>query len=170
VLRLLRFDSLLDSGDGMGIRIIYWLTFFQHFTEISIFGRGFMSGRNFLSTNAPYYLGEPHLHNLFLNNYLDFGVIGFVAYIFFLVSFYTFCKRTSGIWFEAYWIAAFLPILAIMTTLSTGYESDTVIYLAGIYATGHRTKQLASRPASGTLPGIELSYEPHEDEPSLVTH
>jgi hypothetical protein len=57
-----------------------------------------------------------------------------------------------------------------MTTLSTGYESDTVIYLAGIYATGHRTKQLASRPASGTLPGIELSYEPHEDEPSLVTH
>lgn len=134
--RVLRFDSLLDPHDGMGVRIIYWSTFIERFPHLSIFGSGFMSADRFLTDYSPIYYGEPHLHNLFLNNYLDFGIIGSVAYIAFLVTFFRFCKREK-VWFGWYWTAAFLPILAIMLTLSTGYESDTSVYLSCIYIIGH---------------------------------
>jgi O-Antigen ligase len=142
LIRLLRVDSLFDTSDGFGIRIIYWSTFFTHFSNLPQFGSGFMSGGKFLSDNSPIYLGEPHLHNLFLNNYLDFGIPGFVAYIGFLVALYRFCKRDSKVWFPWYWTAAFLPLLSIMSTLSTGYESDTWVYLAAVYVIGHSAAKL----------------------------
>jgi hypothetical protein len=145
VLRLLRFESLLDTSDGMGIRIIYWSTFLSKFHEISVFGRGFMSSGNFLTHNSPIYLGEPHLHNLFLNSYLDFGIPGSVSYVVFLILFYKFCKRDSPVWFSWYWTAAFLPLLAIMFTLSAGYESDTVVYLSAIYIVGHSASTAGRR-------------------------
>jgi hypothetical protein len=141
--KLLRIDTLLEQGDGMGVRIIYWTTFFQHFTGLSIFGTGFMAGGRFLTKYSPVYLGEPHLHNIFLNNYLDFGIVGFVSYIAFLVALYRFCKRDE-VWFKWYWTAAFLPILAIMPTLFTGYEADTSIYLSCIYIIGHASASLKS--------------------------
>jgi hypothetical protein len=146
VLSLLRFDSLLSTSDGFGIRVIYWSTFFSHFSDLSIWGLGFASARHFLSQNAPVYLGEPHLHNLFLNNYLDFGIPGSIFYIVFLIAFYQFGKRNSAVWFRWYWTAAFLPIISIATILSTPYDSDIAVYLASIFYIAY------SAPATRPIP------------------
>jgi hypothetical protein len=133
---LLRFDSLTSPSDGMGIRIIYWSTFFSHFKTLSMLGSGFMSAQPFLTKYSPIYLGEPHLHNLFLNTYLDFGVPGLFFYVLFLLFFYRYCKNRFPVSSSWYWTAAFLPLIAIMLTLSNGYESDTVIYLLVIFLIG----------------------------------
>lgn len=134
--RLLRLDSMLDTSDGMGVRIVYWSTFFSRFTHLSLFGSGFMSAGTFLGRYSPFYMGEPHLHNLFLNNYLDFGIFGCVFYLLFLTSFYRYCKASFPVRFEWYWTAAFLPLVSIMLILSTGYESDTVVYLTAVVLIG----------------------------------
>jgi len=143
--RLLRVDNFLDPDDGMGVRIVYWSTFFSRFSDVSIFGRGFMSAGKFLATYSPIYLGEPQIHNLFLNNYLDFGIFGSLSYVLFLVFFYRFCQRDSAVWASWYWTGAFLPLLAIMLTLSTGYDSDTAVYLSAIYIIGHCASRKTSR-------------------------
>jgi hypothetical protein len=140
LLRLIRIDTIFEPSDGMGVRIIYWSTFIQHFRTLSAFGSGFMSAHKFLGAYSPLYLGEPHLHNIFLNNYLDFGLPGFVTYLGFMISFYLFCKRDSPVWFRWYWTSAFLPLVALMLTLSTEYDSDTFVYLSFIYIIGHCTR------------------------------
>lgn len=135
LMRLIRVDSLLDTNDGMGIRLIYWSTFWDHFKELSLWGSGFLSAHGFLTKYSPVYLGEPHLHNIFLNNYLDFGIIGFILYSLFVVAFYRYCKRQQ-VWFKWYWRAAFIPIIGLMLTLATEYDSDTAVYLACIFVIG----------------------------------
>src|SRR5690606_36944892 len=46
--KLIRVGSLTSSNDGMGIRLVYWKAFFNHFDAISPFGNGFLSAPEFL--------------------------------------------------------------------------------------------------------------------------
>lgn len=132
--RVIRIESILASNDGMGVRLVYWKAFLQHFTAISPLGNGFMSGGDFLSRYADFYHGEPHIHNTFFNCYLDFGIVGLVSYAAFLFYFYRFCmheRRNSGFW----WVA-FLPLLAILLILYSGYDNDIVLYLMLVFLLG----------------------------------
>lgn len=133
---LIRFDSLFSSSDGMGVRLVYWSTFLTHLKTLPMLGSGFMSAEPFLTKYSPIYLGEPHLHNVFFNTYLDFGLPGICLYTLFLLFFYRSCKKTISVPYSWYLPSAFLPLIAIMLTLSTGYESDTVLYLLTLFIIG----------------------------------
>ncbi|PPL03468.1 O-Antigen ligase [Parapedobacter indicus] len=132
--KVVRVDTLMASNDGMGVRLVYWKAFFQHFTAISPLGNGFMSGGDFLGRYADFYHGEPHIHNTFFNCYLDFGIIGLASYALFLFYFYRFCmeKRKN----HGFWWVAFLPLLAILMILYSGYDNDIVLYLILVFLLG----------------------------------
>lgn len=132
--KVIRLDSLTSSNDGMGIRLVYWKAFFQHFNTISPLGNGFLSAPDFLSIHAEFYRGEPHIHNTFLSSYLELGVVGFFSFLTFLVWFIGDCwKNTSN---SKLWISLFLPILAIMMILYSGYDNDVVMYFSLVYLIG----------------------------------
>lgn len=132
--KLIRIGDLTATNDGMGIRLVYWRAFFESFTAISPLGNGFMSAPEFLGRYAQFYRGEPHIHNTFMTNYLDLGIVGFISYGLFLVYFYKKCF----IQLEAhkFWMVAFLPLIAIMMILYSGYDNDIVIYLTMIFMLG----------------------------------
>ena len=147
VQKVVRIDGLTASNDGMGVRLTYWKAFVEHFSAISPLGNGFMSGGGFLSRYAAYYHGEPHIHNTFLNCYLDFGIVGVVSYVLFLYQYFRFCAGTHVD--PRFWYVAFLPLLAIMMILYTGYDNDIVLYLVLLFLLGRsgpaRVKQLKGR-------------------------
>ncbi|SEM43989.1 O-Antigen ligase [bacterium A37T11] len=132
--KVLRIDHITASNDGMGVRLVYWKAFFQHVGNISPLGNGFLSGKAFLAQYADFYHGEPHVHNTFLTCYLDFGIIGFLSYVLFLYFFFKYCQQHQRP--LSFWILAFLPLLAIMMILYTGYDNDLVLYLALIFLLG----------------------------------
>ncbi len=125
--KIIRVDNLTSSNDGMGIRLVYWKAFFQHFTEISPLGNGFLSAPEFLSKYADFYRGEPHIHNTFLTAYLELGVIGLLSFISFLWFFFKeSASKFSNLGFQ---FLLFLPLLSIMMILYSGYDNDVVLYL-----------------------------------------
>ncbi len=140
--KVIRIDSITASNDGMGVRLVYWKAFFTHVTDISPLGNGFMSGSDFLNRYAAFYHGEPHIHNTFFSSYLDFGVIGFLSYALFLYYFFRFCMERQKN--TAFWWVAFLPLLAIMMILYSGYDNDIVLYLILVFLLG--SYSTVSRP------------------------
>ncbi len=132
--KVIRVDSLTSSNDGMGIRLVYWTAFFEHFDAISPWGNGFLSAPNFLANHAEFYRGEPHIHNTFLSTYLEMGIVGFLSFLIFFVWFIRDCwHKTSN---AKLWLALFLPIIAIMMILYSGYDNDLIMYLCLIYLIG----------------------------------
>lgn len=132
--KLVRIENITASNDGMGVRITYWKAFFEHFNSISPFGNGFLKGGDFLQQYAAYYHGEPHIHNTFLSCYLEFGWVGFLSYSLFLVFFYRYCIHKNPL--HTFWLAAFLPLIAIMMILYSGYDNDIICYLLLIFTIG----------------------------------
>jgi len=125
--KIIRVDNLTSSNDGMGIRLVYWKAFFQHFTEISPMGNGFLSAPEFLSKYANFYRGEPHIHNTFLTAYLELGIVGLLSFISFLWFFFKeSAAKFSNLRFQ---FLLFLPLLSIMMILYSGYDNDVVLYL-----------------------------------------
>lgn len=132
--KIVRIDTITATNDGMGVRLVYWKTFFEHFTAISPLGNGFMSGADFLGQYAPFYHGEPHIHNTWMSCYLDFGVVGLLSYALFLYGFYRFCRGAKHN--PIFWSISLLPLLAIMMILYSGYDNDIVLYLVLIFLLG----------------------------------
>ena len=121
----------------MGIRLVYWKAFFQDFDKISPLGNGFLSAPEFLGKNADFYRGEPHIHNTFLSTYLEMGVVGFISYLGFISLFISDCfQKTDN---NKLWITLFIPVLAIMMILYSGYDNDLGMYftLAFLIGTFH---------------------------------
>jgi hypothetical protein len=133
--KFIRVDQFSSSRDGMGVRLVYWRSFFENFTAISPFGNGFMSAPEFLGKYARFYHGEPHIHNTFMTSYLELGIIGLVSYCGFLAYFYLECTRKFPD--KRFWIAAFLPLFSIMMILYSGYDNDIVMYLCMIFLLGN---------------------------------
>jgi len=132
--RLIRIDNLTASNDGMGIRLVYWKAFIYNFSSISPLGNGFMQAPEFLKEYADFYRGEPHIHNTFLTNYLELGVVGAVSYILALVYFFRNCMRIGQSF--KFWFMTFIPLLSIMMILYSGYDNDIVMYLTLIVMLG----------------------------------
>lgn len=136
--KVVRIDTITSSNDGMGIRLVYWTTFFKHFSELSIWGGGFLEAGRFLQENAKFYRGEPHIHNTFMTTYVEFGLVGFLAFASLISLFFEACFqqiRQIGLW-----VMLFLPILAIMMILYSGYDNDIVVYLSLIWLVGTQRK------------------------------
>jgi O-antigen ligase len=143
--QVVRIDSIRPSNDGMGIRLVYWTAFFDHFSDLSIWGGGFLEAGRFLGQNAEFYRGEPHIHNTWMTTYVEFGIVGFLAFTAFVALFFQACFqqiRQVGLW-----IVLFLPILAIMMILYSGYDNDLIVYFILIWLVGtqqpidfHKTK------------------------------
>ncbi|GAA0880450.1 hypothetical protein GCM10009119_34200 [Algoriphagus jejuensis] len=132
--QVVRIDSITSSNDGMGIRLVYWSAFFSHFSDLSIWGGGFLEAGRFLEQNAKFYRGEPHIHNTLMTTYVEFGIIGFLAFILFVGLFFKTCfQQVSQV---GLWIVLFLPILAIMMILYSGYDNDIVVYFVLIWMVG----------------------------------
>jgi len=146
-LRVVRIENITASNDGMGVRLTYWKAFFEHFSAISPLGNGFMSGGDFLGRYAAFYHGEPHIHNTFLSCYLDFGVVGLLSYALFLYHYFRFGVEKYRN--QSFWWIAFVPLLAIMMILYSGYDNDIVLYLALVFLLGSagpvRVRQLKGR-------------------------
>lgn len=132
--KIIRVDSLTSSNDGMGIRLVYWTAFFEHFDAISPLGNGFLSAPEFLDEYAAFYRGEPHIHNTFLSTYLEMGLVGFFSFLAFFVWFIKECwQKTLN---PKLWLALFLPVIAIMMILYSGYDNDLVMYLCLAFPIG----------------------------------
>ena len=131
---LIRIDQITASNDGMGVRLAYWEAFFKNLHTIPVLGSGFMNAPEFLSKHAAFYHGEPHIHNTFISNYLELGIIGFSSYIAFLACFYLECKKKLRN--PRFWMVTFVPLLSIMMILYSGYDNDIVVYLSIIYLLG----------------------------------
>jgi hypothetical protein len=132
--QVVRIDSITSSNDGMGIRLIYWRAFFTHFSDLSIWGGGFLEAGRFLRENAEFYRGEPHIHNTFMTTYVEFGVIGFLSFFTFVLLFFKVCyQQITQI---GLWIVLFLPILAIMMILYSGYDNDVAVYFVLVWLVG----------------------------------
>jgi len=86
-----------------------------------------MKAPEFLRQHAEFYRGEPHIHNTFLTSYLELGVIGVISYLLFLFYFYRDCVQMETS--QKFWMMVFIPILAIMMILYSGYDNDIVMYL-----------------------------------------
>jgi len=125
--KLIRINNISELNDGMGIRLVYWGTFFTNFNHISWMGNGFLAGEDFLTRYSSYYNGEPNLHNTFLNTYLDVGYIGVLSYIGFLIFIARKIISISGNYLLC--LALFLPLVANMMILYTGYDNDIIVYL-----------------------------------------
>jgi O-antigen ligase len=132
--KVIRIDSLTSSNDGMGIRLVYWKAFIQNFNSISPFGNGFLSAPEFLGENAEFYRGEPHIHNTFMSAYLELGVVGFISFSAYIFWFIRECWRKMDN--SKLWVALFLPVLAIMMILYSGYDNDLVMYFCLIFLIG----------------------------------
>lgn len=132
--KLIRVKNLTATNDGMGIRLVYWESFFENFLAIPPLGIGFSRTPEFLQAHAAFYRGEPHIHNTFMHNYLELGIVGFAAYLLFLIFFFREGLKMLPI--NNYWIMAALPLLSIMMILYTGYDNDIVLYLALIFLLG----------------------------------
>src|SRR5690554_1420619 len=132
--KLIRIDNLTASNDGMGIRLVYWKAFIYNFSSISPLGNGFMQAPEFLKEYADFYRGEPHIHNTFLTNYLELGVVGAVSYTLALVYFFRNCMRIGQSF--KFWFTTFIPLLSIMMILYSGYDNDIVMYLTLIVMLG----------------------------------
>lgn len=132
--KVVRIDSITSSNDGMGIRLVYWTAFFSHFSDLSVWGGGFLEAERFLEENAKFYRGEPHIHNTFMTTYVEFGLIGFLAYASFVVFFFQACwSRVSDL---GLWTVLFLPILSILMILYSGYDNDIAVYLILVWLVG----------------------------------
>lgn len=129
--KLIRIGEVTATNDGMGVRLVYWKAFFEGFPAISPLGNGFLSAPEFLREHAQFYRGEPHIHNTFMSNYLEMGIVGLISYCLFLVYFYLDGQRSLKN--SKLWLVGFLPLLSIMMILYSGYDNDIVIYLALIY-------------------------------------
>lgn len=143
--QVVRIDSITSSNDGMGIRIVYWTAFFNHFSQLSIWGGGFLEAARFLGENAKFYRGEPHIHNTLMTTYVEFGIIGFLAFGAFVGLFFQACLQQIGQ--VGLWVVLFLPILSIMMILYSGYDNDVAVYFVLIWLVGtqrridfHQTK------------------------------
>lgn len=129
--KVLRVDQLTASNDGMGVRLTYYKAFFENIGDIPLWGMGFMNAPEFLKEQAEYYHGEPHIHNTFLSSYLELGIVGLVTFMVFLVfylrqAFYTFRD-------PVFWLSCFLPLIAIMSILYSGYDNDPILYLILVF-------------------------------------
>lgn len=136
--KVVRIDSITSSNDGMGIRIVYWTAFFNHLSKLSIWGGGFLEAGRFLQENAKFYRGEPHVHNTFMTTYVEFGLVGFLAFASLISQFFQACFqqiRQIGLW-----VMLFLPILSIMMILYSGYDNDIVVYFILIWLVGTQQK------------------------------
>ncbi len=126
--KVIRIDNFTELNDGMGIRILYWTTFFNNLNHISPFGNGFLAAGSFLEKYSYYYNGEPNLHNTFLNTYLDLGFIGLLSYSLFLIFIILYTIRVSGN--KILTMVCFIPLVANMMILFTGYDNDVIVYIS----------------------------------------
>lgn len=121
-----------DNTDGGFIRLIYWRTFFVHIWDTSfIFGNGMLYTSNFLQEYSPYYIGENNMHNVILNTWLDFGLVGLFTYIGFMWQ-YIYIAINKKINLDNLFILI-LPLIATLMLQYLGYDNDIVIYLSLIY-------------------------------------
>lgn len=121
-----------NKTDGGFIRLIYWKTFFMHIWDTSfIFGNGMLYTSNFLQEYSPYYIGENNMHNVILNTWLDFGLVGLFTYIGFIGQ-YIYISLNKKIDLNSLFILI-LPLIATLMLQYLGYDNDIVIYLSLIY-------------------------------------
>lgn len=128
IIDYLRISSI-DQGklsDGMSIRLLYWAAVLNNIDLIGFFGQGLLSAREFLPIYSEYYNGEPNVHNLYLNTFLDLGFTGITIYILMILSLFSYLKHLNG-------PLAFVIISAsfIMScTLYTAYDIEMWCFLS----------------------------------------
>lgn len=124
----LRISSINQGqlSDGMSIRILYWITVISNTDVIGMFGNGLLSARDFLPKYSAYYNGEPNVHNLYLNTYLDLGVVGVSFYISMIISLFMHLKKLNS-------QLAFVLIASsfvMSCTLYTAYDIEMWCFLS----------------------------------------
>lgn len=114
-------QTATNQGDGLFQRFILWKETILLINQLGvikfIFGSGLFSFEHYLG----YMFSENNPHNLFLNLFLDFGVIGFI-YICWL-TIYVFTKSKFSFWVLS------IPFLVNFGVRGLGYDIDMFIYL-----------------------------------------
>lgn len=122
-----------NVDDGLVGRIKLWLYFLFASSDFSwtqiAFGHGVSAVTDFVSRAFP----ENNLHNVFLNQFFDLGLVGVALYCFFLLFFF---KSLEGRW---RWL--FVPALfLIMNSQYFGFDPELmVLFATGVLLIKHRS-------------------------------
>ncbi|HDN6712442.1 TPA: O-antigen ligase family protein, partial [Salmonella enterica subsp. enterica serovar Anatum] len=124
----LRLSSINQGqlSDGMSIRILYWIAVISNTDVIGLFGNGLLSARDFLPKYSAYYNGEPNVHNLYLNTYLDLGAIGAAFYIAMIISLFIYLKNLNPQLAFVFIASSFV----MSCTLYTAYDIEMWCFLS----------------------------------------
>ncbi|QXF36026.1 hypothetical protein CE143_24720 [Photorhabdus luminescens] len=119
------------NGDGFKARIILWMTLFNAIYDFSFLNIMTGHGILFASRLNGWVFAESNMHNVFLNMFVDIGVIGLVLYTLSLISLYFFLplrdKFSNNLRLK---ISLFFPLLFCMLVQYTGYDFDVISYIA----------------------------------------
>lgn len=134
----IRLDSVKagNADDGMAVRILYWKSFFNNLEHVSPFGNGLLGAIKFLGEFSP--TGSANnMHNLYINNFLDLGILGSTFYLMMLFSIIIYVYKRNVI--KNHCIVILFPIFLVTNTLYTAYDNDPWLYysiilvISGLY-------------------------------------
>ena len=122
--KVFHFD-LNSSKDGANARLITYNALLNNLDEVSLFGEGLFSATWFLPQYSSFNT-DMYIHNVFLNSYLDLGIVGIISYalIIFGLALMTFRNLPT-------FLAVGLTTLyfVIVNLQYVGYDNDLVMYL-----------------------------------------
>lgn len=134
----LRIDAnILDissgaQGDGLKSRFMMWVNFFENYSDFNILGNGILY--------ADYYFdnifirAENNFHNVFLNTFVDTGIIGLLLYL--VLIYYVFFGLYSKYKRQFIYIVMFPPFFVCINSQYLGYDNDLIVYFTFVYLIG----------------------------------
>lgn len=138
LIKLLRIDSDFlnikygDQGDGLKSRLIMWDHLFNNFFDFSMFGNGILYTEYYFSN--VYIRPENNFHNIFLNIFIDLGILGILLYLalLFRVFFNNFSEYKRQF---VFWVLL-PPFLVCANSQYLGYDNDLIVYFSFVYLIG----------------------------------
>ncbi|WP_457618561.1 O-antigen ligase family protein [Lutibacter sp.] len=134
----LRIDAnILDissghQGDGLKSRLMMWVHFFENYSDFNILGNGILYADYYF--NNIFIRGENNFHNVFLNTFVDTGIIGLLLYL--VLIYYVF----FGVYYkykrQFIYIVMFPPFFVCINSQYLGYDNDLIVYFAFVYLIG----------------------------------
>ncbi|MFD0763861.1 O-antigen ligase family protein [Mucilaginibacter lutimaris] len=108
----LKYQRQVEDKDESSFRWNAIKVGLEHFTDKPIFGFGLDNGKNVIFKYAPTISNKPtNSHNYFINNLLDFGLLGFGVLSAALVNIFFFYRKTKK------WRSLYKPLSDFLTML-----------------------------------------------------
>jgi len=119
-----------ETSDGMFARIELWMALYNNLDKINwIWGNGVLYAKYLIANETQW--TNNNMHNVILNTFVDFGLIGLFFYLSIIYKIF-FDIKNSIINNLKLW-ALFIPFFIVINSQYLGYDNDLVIYFILVY-------------------------------------